>query len=194
MANILSTDDSTLAASLGNWEAFDPALTDVTRQTGLTSPDGNNVARLEQLNPSGVAVVARIPRGVYPIANGDELALNLDFMVPGTNTGTGRLFCQALVVIYPANPAAAGAAEGLATSTPFDPGDGWLHLAVPEFTVGPPGGSPATWVGLQVTFSRWDSGPIVGITHGDFAYFSDIVLGAAEVGGWAVGMVRMEAT
>lgn len=192
MANMLSVDDATFAGGLGNWTTVPSVDTALSTASTPTSPDGNNICRLQRTT-SGTFVAAQIPRGIYPISLGDPLSMEVNYGVPATNTGTGLLFCQISVVIYEANPAAAGTGQGLATSAPFNPGDGWHHLAIPEFNAGLVGGTPPAWVGISVTFGDW-SGAGAGIRNGDYAYFSDVLLGTVVVGGWGVGFVRMAAT
>lgn len=189
MPNKLTADDATFAATLGNWQPH-PSDTDtlLSRVTTPTSPAGNNVCQLAHIG-SGGFVRGMIPRDIYSAAVGDKLSMEVAYSVPGTNTGTGTLFCQISIDVYTAAPA--GSSLGLATSAPFTKGDGWHTLAIPEFTLGLVGGSIPLWVGCSVRFGPWTGD---GVVAGDVAYFSDVYLGEAPpvaVGGWGVGMVRM---
>lgn len=191
MANILTADDATFAATTGNW-IQGLSTTAVTRQTTPTSPDGNNICRLERTGtpPGNGNVTAQIPRDIYPVAPGDEISMELAYSVPGTNAGTGTLICQIAVNLDPAS-SAGGVGYALASSDPFTKGDGWHEISIAEFTVPALiGGEPPAWVSCSVRFFPWTG---TGIVVGDYAYFSDVSLGKAAVGGWAVGMVRMGA-
>jgi hypothetical protein len=189
MPNKLTADDATFASTVGNWQAA--TGTTLSRQTTPTSPDGNNVGRLQRTGSPG-DVGAAIPRGIYPVALGDPISMELAYNVPGTiSGGSGTLFCQIAVNVYQANPAAAGVSMGLETSDPFVKGSGWHQLVIPEFTVGLVGGVTPAWVGVSVRFDAWTGS---SLSAGDIAYFSDVYVGEASpvaVGGWGVGMVRM---
>jgi hypothetical protein len=190
MANILSADDATFAATVGNWVASGTGNT-LTRQTAPTSPDGTNVGQIQKTSGSNQFVVAQIGRAIHPVATGDKVSMELAYNVPVISGGTGTLFCQISVQIYETNPAAGGVTPALATSAPFTEGTGWRQLSVAEFTVGTVSGAPAAWVGCTVTFGPWTG---TGFLNGDVAYFSDVLLGVPVVGGgWGVGMVRMGA-
>lgn len=192
MPNILTVDDATFAGGTGNWTPqVALPITALSTATTPASPDGNNICRLQNTG-SGTFAGAEIPRGIYPVAVGDAVSMEVNFSVPATNTGTGLLFCRIAVIIYETNPAVAGVEQAFATSAPFNPGDGWHHLVIPEFAVGTVAGAPPVGVGIQVTFGDW-SGAGAGILTGDYAYFSDVELNGAAVGGWGVGMVRMGA-
>lgn len=196
MANILTADDATFAATIGNWvPVSNPAS--VTRQTTPTSPDGNNVCRIERTGtpPGNGNVNAEIPKAVYPVATGDQVSLEVAYSAPGSNAGTGTLAFQITISLYEANLGAGGVGF-FVTSAPFTKGDGWHQLVLPEFTVGTPNGNPAAWVGCSVRFFPWTG---TGIVVGDYAYFSDVVLNNSSVPdpaasvGWGVGRRRMGA-
>lgn len=192
MPNKLNANDATFATTVGNWLPSFGVTNAVTRQTSPTSPGGNNVCRLQRTGSTG-QVSATIGRAIYPVALGDPISMEVAYSVPGTNSGgSGTLFCQINIVIYEANPAAAGSAFGQ-TSVPFVKGSGWHQLSIPEFTVGLVGGALPAWVGCDVRFGAWTG---TAFDAGDVAYFSDVYVGEAPpvaVGGWGVGMVRMGA-
>lgn len=140
MANILTADDATFAATVGNWTTDISVPTAVTRQTTPTSPAGNNVGRLQRTGtPPGGNVYAQIDRDIYPVALGDKISMEVAYSAPATNAGTGTLICQIQVKLWPASGSGVGF---VATSAPFTKGDGWHQLVKPEFTVGLVGGAP----------------------------------------------------
>lgn len=194
MPNMLTTDDATFAGGIGNWVPLFGVPTSLSSVTTPTSPDGNNVCRMQRTGtpPGNGNVFAEIPRGIYPVGPGDQVSMEVAYSAPGSNAGTGTLFCQIGVILYPANPISAGTGVATVTSAPFTKGDGWHEVVIPEFTVPSLiGGVPPVWVGCSVRVGPWTG---TGVVVGDVAYFSDVLLGLPVVGGgWGVGMVRMGA-
>lgn len=193
MANVLTADDATFAATVGNWTNDVAVPTAVTRQTTPTSPAGNNVGREQRTGtpPGNGFVFAQIPRAIYPVNPGNLISMQVAFSAPATNAGTGTLFCQIQIVFYPAAAGTGGTVSGSATSPTFTKGDGWHQLAIAQFTVPTLiGGDTPVWAGCSVRFGP-NTG--TGIVVDDVAYFSDVVLDIPTVAGWGVGLVRMGA-
>jgi hypothetical protein len=185
MPNVLTTDDSTFAGGVGNW---DPQInTSLSTTASPTSPDGNNVLVLTQIDDTSFnAVQAQIPQAIYPTTDGQHWTAAVDVNVPTPHAGLGTLWAFLTVFIYSAaHPGGFGEAGALVE---LDAGSGWHHLSIADFAVTGPG---ATSIALDVRVLPPEFVGGVAFVDGDVAYVGDVVLSTTTLGGWGVGQIRM---